>query len=119
MTNYDKWQTRPLVREGAPYQQTRNRLTVMKIWSYAPDGCFIPRQTGRLIVGRNMTLTFELKWVVEGERERSESSAVEEDAFGWRLIVSYCKWLWLRQIVTECVNISSHPIQNPLLSTQP
>jgi hypothetical protein len=57
MTNYDKLQTRPLVREGAPYQQTRNRLTVMKIWSKAPDGCFIPRQTGRLIVGRNMTLT--------------------------------------------------------------
>jgi hypothetical protein len=56
MTNYDKWQTRPLVREGAPYQQTRNRLTVIKIWSKALDGCFIPRQTGRLIVGRNMTL---------------------------------------------------------------
>jgi hypothetical protein len=33
MTNYDKWQTQPLVREGAPYQQTRNSLTVMKIWS--------------------------------------------------------------------------------------
>jgi hypothetical protein len=29
----------------------RNRLTVIKIWSKAPDGCFIPRQTGRLIVG--------------------------------------------------------------------
>jgi hypothetical protein len=42
----------------APYQQTRNRLTVMKMWSKAPDGCFIPRQTGQLIVGRNMTLTW-------------------------------------------------------------
>jgi hypothetical protein len=38
-------------------QQNRNRLTVIKIWSKAPDGCFIPRQTGRLIVGRNMILT--------------------------------------------------------------
>jgi hypothetical protein len=34
-----KWQTRPLVRESAPYQQACNCLTVIKIWSYAPDGC--------------------------------------------------------------------------------
>jgi hypothetical protein len=45
-----KRKTRPLVRESAPHQRT---LTVIKIWSYAPDGCFIPRQTGRLTVGRN------------------------------------------------------------------
>jgi hypothetical protein len=52
-----KQQTCTLAREGAPHQQTHNHLTVMKIWSKVPDGCFIPRQTGRLIVGRNMTLT--------------------------------------------------------------
>jgi hypothetical protein len=28
-----KRQTRPLVRENAPYQQTRKCLTVIKIWS--------------------------------------------------------------------------------------
>jgi hypothetical protein len=28
-----KRQTRPLVRESAPHQQTCNYLTVMKIWS--------------------------------------------------------------------------------------
>jgi hypothetical protein len=28
----------------------------IKIWSQAPDGCFIPRQTGRLTVGRNIRL---------------------------------------------------------------
>jgi hypothetical protein len=27
-----------------------------KIWSQAPDGCFIPRQTGLLTVGRNIRL---------------------------------------------------------------
>jgi hypothetical protein len=43
-----KRQTRPVVREGAPHQQTRNCLTVIKIWSWAPDGCFISRETGRL-----------------------------------------------------------------------
>jgi hypothetical protein len=28
-----KWQTHTLVRESAPYQQTRNCLRVIKIWS--------------------------------------------------------------------------------------
>jgi hypothetical protein len=32
-----KWQTRPLVGEGAPHEHTRNCLTVTKIWSWAPD----------------------------------------------------------------------------------
>jgi hypothetical protein len=31
-----KRQTRPLIRESAPYQQTRNCLTVIKIWSLNP-----------------------------------------------------------------------------------
>jgi hypothetical protein len=48
-----KRQTRPLVRESAPHQQTRNCLTVA-------DGCFIPRQTGRLTVGRNIRLRLKL-----------------------------------------------------------
>jgi hypothetical protein len=52
-----KRQTRPLVRGGAPHQQTRKCLTVIKIWSWAPDGCLTSRQTGRRIVGRNITLT--------------------------------------------------------------
>jgi hypothetical protein len=55
-------QIRPLVREGAPRNQERNCQTYsvfrteIKIWSKAPDGCFIPRQTGRLTVGRNIRL---------------------------------------------------------------
>jgi hypothetical protein len=52
-----KWQTRPLVREGAPHKQTCNCLTVIHIWSWAPDGYLTPRQTGQLTVGRNVTLT--------------------------------------------------------------
>jgi hypothetical protein len=35
-SNY-KRQTRPLVSEGAPQEQTRNCLTVTKIWSWAPN----------------------------------------------------------------------------------
>jgi hypothetical protein len=41
----------------APYQETSNCLTVTKILSQAPDGCFIPRQTGRLTVSCNINLT--------------------------------------------------------------
>jgi hypothetical protein len=55
-----KLQTRPFVREGAPHQQTRNCPTVIKIWSQAPDGCFIPRQTDRLTVDRNIRLRLRL-----------------------------------------------------------
>jgi hypothetical protein len=36
---YSKLQTRPLVREGAPYQYARNCQTENKqSWSRAPDG---------------------------------------------------------------------------------
>jgi hypothetical protein len=31
-----------------------------KNWSRLPDGCLIPRRTGRLTVGRNITLTSTL-----------------------------------------------------------
>jgi hypothetical protein len=55
-----KRQTRSLVRESAPHQQTRNCLTAIKIWSSDPDVCLTPRQTGRLTVGRNITLTLTL-----------------------------------------------------------
>jgi hypothetical protein len=35
---------------------------------WAPDGCFAPRQTGRLTVGRNITFDFYLRhWVVLSE----------------------------------------------------
>jgi hypothetical protein len=55
------------------------------------------------------------KSVVEREWEWSESSAVKKEEFGWRFIVSYSNWLWLRQVVQEGVNKSNHPVQNPLL----
>jgi hypothetical protein len=51
----------PLVRESAPHQQACNCHTVIKISSYASDGCFIPRETGWLTVGRNIRLTLRLR----------------------------------------------------------
>jgi hypothetical protein len=50
----------------------RNRLTIIKIWSQSPDACFIPRQTGRLTVGRNITFTFILKQTRARRRYRQE-----------------------------------------------
>jgi hypothetical protein len=55
-----KRQTRPLVRNSAPHQQTRNYLIEIKIWSEAPGGCLTPRETSRLTAGRNITLTLIL-----------------------------------------------------------
>jgi hypothetical protein len=52
-----KQQTRLFIREGALHEQTRNYLAVIKIWSLAPDVCLTPRQTSRLTVSRNLTLT--------------------------------------------------------------
>jgi uncharacterized protein YbbK (DUF523 family) len=51
-----KRQTRPLVRESAPHQQTLKFLTVIKICSEAQTGALFPRQTGRLTLGRNIRL---------------------------------------------------------------
>jgi hypothetical protein len=52
-----KWQTRPLVREGAPQKEDGNCQTAKKIWSWAPDGGSTPRLTDWLAVSRNVTLT--------------------------------------------------------------
>jgi hypothetical protein len=47
----DKWQTRPLVREGAPYGQDCNFQWKINIWSWAPDGAWHQdRQTDWLSV---------------------------------------------------------------------
>jgi hypothetical protein len=46
-----------LSSERAPHKNKIVTVTqVINIWSWAPDGCFIPRQTGRLTVGRNVRL---------------------------------------------------------------
>jgi hypothetical protein len=58
-----KLQIRPLFREGAPQQEILNCKTKKKeIWSWAPDRSPTPRQTGRLIVGRNLISTSTSSW---------------------------------------------------------
>jgi hypothetical protein len=48
---------RPVLSESAPQQEACNCPTVIKMWCEVPDGCFIPRQTGQMTVGSDITLT--------------------------------------------------------------
>jgi hypothetical protein len=53
----EKGRTRERLRWQGPAAYTKDRPVFraeIKIWSQAPDGCFIPRQTGQLTVGRNI-----------------------------------------------------------------
>jgi predicted alpha/beta hydrolase len=55
-----KRQSRTFFIESAPYEHIRNCLTVIQIWSRAPDVCLTARQTGRLIIGRIIALTWTM-----------------------------------------------------------
>jgi hypothetical protein len=57
-------------------KQDRNCQTVIKIWSQASDGCFMPRKTGRLTVGRKMRLRLRLRQLIE-ERQLNRVSRIE------------------------------------------
>jgi hypothetical protein len=57
MTKTDTWQTRPLVREGAPKRQDSNFEGGKKCWSNVQDLGLTPRHTDWLTVSRNVTLT--------------------------------------------------------------
>jgi hypothetical protein len=70
-TEPNTWQIRPLVREGAPQKQNRNCQRLINIWSWAPDGRFVPGQTCRLTVGRNIRLRLRLRL----DKSVQESSA--------------------------------------------
>jgi hypothetical protein len=66
-TSNCKWQTCPLVREVAPHQQILSCLTVIKMWSWAPDGCLTPKQTDLTLTLRTLT-----KGIRGGLRVRNE-----------------------------------------------
>jgi hypothetical protein len=73
-----KRQIRPLARGSASHQQTRNCLTVIKIWLEAPDRCFIPRQTGWLTVGRNTRLRLSTQYRLVQRNTESRIKVTEE-----------------------------------------
>jgi hypothetical protein len=77
-----KRQTRPLVRKGAPHQQTRNCLRVTKIWSWNPRWGLTSRQTGRLTVGRNVTMTSTLRCIVL--KEEFSITCYTCDTYTWQ-----------------------------------
>jgi hypothetical protein len=51
-----KLQTHPLISEGALHEHVCN-LTAIKILLWAPVGCLTPRETDRLAIDHNITLT--------------------------------------------------------------
>jgi hypothetical protein len=54
----------------------RNCQRVIKIWSQAPDGCFMSRQTDRLTVGRKMRLRLsEVRSKSEANQRAFENQA--------------------------------------------
>jgi hypothetical protein len=46
-----------LSRQRGRLTSTNPQLTAIKVWPWALDGRLTPKQTGRLTVGRNITLT--------------------------------------------------------------
>jgi hypothetical protein len=61
MTKTDTWQTRPLVREGAPKRQNSNFEEREKIWLNVPR-FGLDTKTYWLTVSHNVTLTLTLTW---------------------------------------------------------
>jgi hypothetical protein len=92
-----KLQTRLLVREGAPHQHLRKCLKIIKErkeknWSRVPDGCLTPRQTGRLTVGRNVTLNFECRVIF---REPLNLQPPEQELSRVTIgLAGYCRFLF-------------------------
>jgi hypothetical protein len=83
LTMADKWQTRPLVREGAPHGQDSNFQTRMNIWSWGPTG--LDTKTDRLTVSCSVTLTLNggirKTIVVQGSRSRKENQEFIRNPF--------------------------------------
>jgi hypothetical protein len=51
-----------------PQLSKNNSRQKGKTWSWVPDRCLTPRQTGRLTVGRNITLTLTYQVSVSKRR---------------------------------------------------
>jgi hypothetical protein len=65
-----------LTSVGGPYQRSRDSLTVMEFWSWAPHGCFVQGRTDRLTVGRNMRLDSTSSCLRGNEYERKNGVTI-------------------------------------------
>jgi hypothetical protein len=75
----DRWQTRPLVTEGAQYGQIGSCQKVIKIWSSAPDGARY--QDGRTDWLTDRRSNLSLTWLMssdphDGDRDAPETSVI-------------------------------------------
>jgi hypothetical protein len=82
----NSYSNRPfLSSERAPHVSKLTTVWLIKIWSWAPVGCFTPRYTGQLTVGRNIDLTLTLTCC-----SQSVSQSVSQITAGASVIVSCC-----------------------------
>jgi hypothetical protein len=79
MTKTNTWQTRPLVREGAPKRQNSNFEGGKKFWSNVPGSGSTPRHTDWLTVA--MWLWFWL-WLLQNQKIW----------FTWLITLCYVQW---------------------------
>jgi hypothetical protein len=93
MTKTDKWQTQPLVREGAPKRQDRN-FGVKNLWSKIPDWARHQDIMSRLTVSRNVTLTLTwpgIQWTeptIACKRSKERPVRMEEQGDPGSLLVA-------------------------------
>jgi hypothetical protein len=70
-------QTCPLV-VVAPHRRARDSQIVLEVWSWVPDGCFVPGRTGLLTVRRNMRHNSTSSCLPGNEHERKKSGGTVE-----------------------------------------
>jgi hypothetical protein len=95
-------QTCPLVREGAPHQQTRNCMTIIIVCSWALDRCLTARQSGRLTVGRNMTLTD-----CRMPTCKIVNILVDDTYYWFWLLHTWLSWWWPAAVINDKAVLSS------------
>jgi hypothetical protein len=54
----------------------------------SPNGCFVPRQAGRLTVGRNILVRLRLRQLVVSYSDSEGSRELTDEVVGWQLEVS-------------------------------
>jgi hypothetical protein len=112
--SYCKGQTRLLIRECTPHQRTRKCLTVINLWSWAPDGCFIPRQTDRLTFSRNIRLRLRrVSYVWDSECQLRSHESRTRSRHGKELWGFGCEVL---TDVEDFINYSYNNFQNVIIT---
>jgi hypothetical protein len=102
---------------GRPQKQGRNCQRLINIWSWAPDGCFIPRQTGRLTAGRNIRLRLRLAESSVRASMKPVHSQLSKDLSKLVICEIWTVFLWRKRFLrnTWSVRLLQFVRRDPLL----